>query len=483
MHILRHLLRRGRRFTGRSAAIAAAGLLPVALAACSGVTDSLLDAKDPDIINPGDLRTPSAALAVRNGALDRFRDITGGNESTWLYGGLLADEWGTGSTFVQNDETDLRLVQTDNSVLTDMYRDLNRVRTAANQAISLLNEFYPDSSAAIAEMYLARGFAEMQLAQDFCSAIPLSDATVSPIDFAPPSTTAEVLEVAIASYDSALALVGGETGASAVAVARAASVAKARALLALGPDRFAAAAAAVAAVPTSFKYQHTFSLTTGDNQIWAEPASGLRYLVGDTLEGNARNIRVRNVLPFFSADDPRVPASYILGGTNNADTTKAQDGSSYARVTTLFARSTTIDVLNGIDARLVEAEAALRAGNPGQMLAILNALRAEEHRLGEITYAAGALPALTLPATEAEQVDLLFREKAFWTFARGQRLGDLRRLIRQYGRAASDVFPEGPHYRGGEYGDDVNLPVPQQEENNPLFRDNNGRAQCVTTQA
>ena len=66
-------------------------------------------------------------------------------------------------------------------------------------------------------------------------------------------------------------------------------------------------------------------------------------------------------------------------------------------------------------------------------------------------------------------IDLLFREKAFWTFTRGQRLGDLRRLVRQYGRAPENVFPEGEHYRGGPYGDDVNLPVPQQEENNPNF--------------
>ena len=117
------------------------------------------------------------------------------------------------------------------------------------------------------------------------------------------------------------------------------------------------------------------------------------------------------------------------------------------------------------------------------MLTILDALRAEQHTLGEVTYEAGALPALTLPASEAEQIDLLFREKAFWTFSRGQRLGDLRRLIRQYGRVAENVFPEGPHYRGGEYGDDVNLPVPQQEDNNPLFRDAGGRAQCVNTQA
>jgi hypothetical protein len=66
-------------------------------------------------------------------------------------------------------------------------------------------------------------------------------------------------------------------------------------------------------------------------------------------------------------------------------------------------------------------------------------------------------------------VSLHFREKAFWTFGRGQRLGDLRRLVRQYGRPQDQVFPVGVHYKGGSYGSDVNLPVVTDEGNNPNF--------------
>jgi hypothetical protein len=46
-------------------------------------------------------------------------------------------------------------------------------------------------------------------------------------------------------------------------------------------------------------------------------------------------------------------------------------------------------------------------------------------------------------ATNDAAIDLYFRQKAFWTFSRGQRLGDLRRLIRQYGRTQDKVFPTG----------------------------------------
>jgi hypothetical protein len=80
-----------------------------------------------------------------------------------------------------------------------------------------------------------------------------------------------------------------------------------------------------------------------------------------------------------------------------------------------------------------------------------------------------AMAALAVPATQKLAEDLYFREKAFWTFSRGQRLGDMRRLIRSMVGRQDQVFPVGEHYRGGNYGADVNLPVPQAEENNPAL--------------
>jgi hypothetical protein len=64
----------------------------------------------------------------------------------------------------------------------------------------------------------------------------------------------------------------------------------------------------------------------------------------------------------------------------------------------------------------------------------------------------------------------LFRERALWTFGRGQRLGDLRRLIRQYGRSETDVFPTGAYPNGGSYGDDVMMPIGPDEFGNPNFK-------------
>jgi len=62
-------------------------------------------------------------------------------------------------------------------------------------------------------------------------------------------------------------------------------------------------------------------------------------------------------------------------------------------------------------------------------------------------------------------------------FGTGHRLGDLRRLIRQYGRGSETVFPSGAFGKGGSFGGDVNLPISQDETNNPNF------SQCLDRDA
>jgi hypothetical protein len=122
---------------------------------------------------------------------------------------------------------------------------------------------------------------------------------------------------------------------------------------------------------------------------------------------------------------------------------------------------------SGVDARLYEAEAKLQGGDLAGMMTILNALRQARPTIGVTSIP--ALAALPTPANAADATTLLFREKAFWTFGRGQRLPDLRRLIRQYGRTQDQVFPTGLYFKGGSYGTDVNFPVPASEAVNPLF--------------
>ncbi|MEP6508790.1 MAG: hypothetical protein ABJC63_11240, partial [Gemmatimonadales bacterium] len=139
-------------------------------------------------------------------------------------------------------------------------------------------------------------------------------------------------------------------------------------------------------------------------------------------------------------------------------------------------RDDDVAIVNGVEARLIEAEAQLRSGNAA-WLATLNTLRASFQTLKEptnTTTATASLAPLVDPGTNVAQEDLVFRERAFWLFGRGHRLADMRRLVRPvaqggFGRAVNSVFPNGPYFKGGEFGGDVNVIVPQLERNNPNF--------------
>jgi hypothetical protein len=112
-------------------------------------------------------------------------------------------------------------------------------------------------------------------------------------------------------------------------------------------------------------------------------------------------------------------------------------------------------VLTGVDARLIEAEAKINAGDfAGQFR---HAQRASRVHADDRQQNHPVMPALTnAPTTKDAALAVFFREKAFWQFGRGFRMGDLRRLIRQYGRTQDQVFPVGTWFKGGSFGTDVN---------------------------
>lgn len=487
---MRHFLIRGRAVLTTLALTFAVGLT-----ACDTVRTNLLEATNPSIIDPSSVQSAAGATAVRIGALSRLRVATADGESSWMFGGLLADEWASSSTFVQNDETDQRSIQLNNGTVNGDLRALYRVRTSANQAIVLLKLYKPTAASDttlghpsdIAEMYFARGFAEFQLASDFCNGIPLSDGATGTLG--QPLPVSAVFAAAAASFDTALSLSSNAADAPSLVINRAASIAKARTLLGIGLGNAAAAAALVAGIPTTFRYDVTASLTGGFNTLWDQASSQTRYAVSDSMQGNSRVILVKNAIPFLSAKDGRVPAHYRLAA-NKKDTVKSQDGGTFViSVDSLWGQTTAVALTSGLDARLIEAEAALAANNPSGMMTILNTLRASPLQITAPSptstgthpgWTTPVMPALVDPGNKAAEVALLFREKAFWTFGRGQRLGDLRRLIRDYGYAAdgSTTFPVGQHYKGGVFGADMNLPVTTDEQiGNPNF------SQCLDRKA
>jgi hypothetical protein len=445
------------------ARLAATGLFAAALiispTACGNVKDQLLEPQNPGIVDPSSVNSPDAADALRIGALGYLRTVTAGSESLWLYGGLLTDEWKSADTFLQRNETDQRAIQTNNANINTAYQNIQRSRGYIRDAIEQMVKYLPDSSANRGELFFALGFVEMQMGEDFCNGIPLGLARGGIIDYSDPSytplTDAAVLARALAHVDSGLALITAQTSTRATSLKQAALVAKARILVDQGQIAQAAALVPTSAVPTNYQYLLTFLQTTGDNNLWSFNTSQGRYTVADSFDASGV---IKNALPFVSAKDSRVPI---------ADPKKKGFDGQTNLINYSIARSDPTPLVSGIDARLIEAEGKLAVDDIAGAMTILNALRGSAQTMGSIKTT--VMAPLATPATKDDAVTLFFREKAFWTFARGQRLGDERRLVRQYGRPQDQVFPVGSFFKNGVYGIDVNLPVTDTEKTNPKF--------------
>ncbi len=427
-----------------------ASLLALVLMACS--PEKILDVQDPDIIDPKNANSPSGAIALHAGAIGEFSFAivgdNGGTEGQILVGGLMTDEYMHSGTFPTRLEYEQRKTLEDNGTLTGVFRNLQRARWLSEEAIPRLRAFSPTPASRVAEMFALAGLTYVFAAETYCSGVPFSDPDGTPPEGIPLTTT-EILDTAIARFDSSLAV----TADSSATIRNLARVGRARALLNKGD--FAGAVAAVAGVPSAFVYNTTHTTTTGrqNNGVHFFNWLSRRWSVADTQGINGLNFR--------SANDRRVQWVFDSNAAN--PTGRGFDASTRQfNLLKYPARTTPTPIASGLEARLIEAEAQL-AGNPGGWLTALNTLRSDTLLVKP------ALPALADPGTQVAREDLHFRERAFWLFATGHRLGDLRRLIRQYNRTEDGVFPTGLHFKGGLYGDDVNLPVPFSERNNPNF--------------
>lgn len=452
LHMMMKLTSTRGRALARAAGVSFVMAAAVSLANCS--PDEILSVEDPDTINPSDVSSAAGANAVRVGALARFNLATTGSssptggESLLMLGGLFADEWNNGDSFIARQEIDRRSITEENTFLTDANRQLHRARLAAEQAVALLQQYNPTAPGwQAAEMYFVQAFVVNVLAEHYCDGLVFSSVEGTREIYGEPRTTEQAYTLALEHATAGLALITGTT-ADETRVANALRIVRGRILMNL--NRPGEAVTAVSGVPTNYEYLMRHSIATGQNNgYWSLNTNSRRYSVSNN-EG-------QNGLNFATAGDPRVPV--CLGGSTGCITQRIRDDlSEPLYVQRLWSgREVAVPLLRGVDARMIEAEAQLRTGSFGAALTIMNAAR---------TTVTGLTP-LTDPGTEAARVDMLFRERAFWQFGRGYRTGDLRRLVRQYGRSPEATFPTGAWHKGGSYGADVNAPVPQAERNNP----------------
>jgi len=476
-----------RRVGGRTVAALLGAFALSLIVACDA--DQILDVEDIDVAVPESVDDPTALPSILAGAVGDFGAAWngGGDFNQVTLAGQLSDELHNTETFPTRIENDQRRQSyQSNGSLRDAFYAIQQARASADFAVSSYQRLEQPTNVGVAEGLNISALAYTIMAENYCASVPISTADENlNFTYGQSLSTTQLLEVAVRKADSAFANATATGGAGSAAKrteqARLARIVKARALLDLNrPADAATAIGGEAGVPTTFQYiyKHAETTTRQNNGTWATTVSVGRFGVPDR-EGI-------NGLPFRSdgnlagtVKDPRVPNSVR---TNNG-------GRGFDNATTQFIqqkyskRDTLAIVADGVEARLIEAEARLATDYAGA-LTILNALRTNGplFRLRgylDADQQPALLAALAPAATPAAQVDQLFKERAYWMYLTAHRLGDLRRLIKQYGRGAETVFPTGTYHKSGTYGTDVNTPIPQAEDNNPNFN----RAACVTTQA
>jgi len=410
-------------------------LFAAALAACS--TNDLLNVERPDIIDPGNLQGALGATAYYNGAIGDVAYSQGNFSGLMLMSGLFSDEFIFGGTPPEVRQFDLGAVAVSNSFSQSIYLNLHRGRVSAQKAAAALAAVDP-ADPRIGEMNALQALSTIWIGEHYCSGAPLSDYG-PPIVYGDPLSTEQIFQAAVDLLNTA------STKATDARIVNLIKVLKGRALLDLG--QYAQAATAVAGVPDDFVYQMLFSSSDPRTQ------NNMKAFVFDFDYMSVGNSEGTNGLNFATADDPRVPVQFI--GPSQFDG-KTPD---YQLLTYQTFGDPIIDA-SGVEARLIEAEAALNASDPTTWLAKLNEART----------AWPSLTPLTDPGTASARVDLTFRERAFAMFATGHRVGDLRRLVRQYGRAITVTFPTGAYHKDNlTRGNQASIIIPQTEQNNPNY--------------
>jgi starch-binding outer membrane protein, SusD/RagB family len=455
-----------RRSTRRNAGAALLTLI-VTLAACSDLLNPPLPAgtQDPSTFNneAGAMSRYNAAVADAWDAFVQYARVSG-IFTDELHVAAIPAAGVVGDPFDERILPEFTFVPIGNAAadsVARIYDVIHRSRGSNNEAIGALERFAPDKPGALrAELFAYTAFNEIQLADLFCSGIPLSTLDFGgDFTYKAGSPTTDVYQHAIALLDTARTL-----GADNAEMVNLAAIGTGRALLALG--EYANAAQAVVNVPVDFRFQHPVHWQGNPQDV-----NGIPPIFGAVT---VANLEGQNGLPFLTSNDPR-SASQQTGTSETGQAIFTPNA--YIGVTPLV-------LANGIEARLIQAEAALQA-NDASWLTTLNELRtdntfdtqpnADDPELTDTLWHAGTgnvagLAPLSDPETPDARTDLIFHERAFWLFITGHRQGDLRRLIRQYHRRPENVYPTG-FYQGGlnAYGTDVTAPIPPEERLNPLF--------------
>lgn len=429
----------------------AVGAAVLAISACD--VESIVELHNPDLITPEIVADTANLPTLANGVIYEFSRAYGGFASNASsqgpgmiqYSGLLADEIWHSSTFTTHADIDARGIADTNGAILIAYRYLQRARNLAERSAEQFADSPRANTRLHALMLNLAGYSYIFFAENFCSGVPFSSTSFGgDVEYGEQLTTDQTLDQAISFFDQALTVAQASGSADMLNLAR---VGRARALQNKGD--FAAAAAQAASVPDDF----VFSVDFGPPP---QPQNAVWYFVNSANRLSVASGEGVNGFQYFdrgdedNTTDPRVPVD-SLGVGLGSQVPQYNQG--------LYPdQDSPLPLATGIEARLIEAEDALAGGESGAYLAIVNALR------GDV-----GLPALSDPGSASARVEQFYGERARWLWLTSHRLGDLRRMIREYGFDSEDVFPVGQTVFGSPYGTDTSLPIPFDERNNPNY--------------
>lgn len=508
-----------RSYSGKASRVLAVSSLLTLLSACD-LSRFVSSEGETGVFDPERIQSRETALGLFNGAIVAFREAFAGSPAQ---GGVVrltsmfTDEMMSGVVFgvptlpsaataptILQQTNEIYQVHTrrfpdDKKLVRQMqeavFRRLNLTRNQSADAIHAIRTYTsnlpPDL---IGHMHSIRGWSMIYLAEVFCSGIPLTEYKGGGgFTYAPPVTSDSVYKLAVVQFDSALALFKDS-----INYQQFASLGKGRALLNLG--QYGQAANAVKDVQTGYVFANPYAPSGASSLIstvWSSQNTNPELLIG--TPGDRKGI---NGLPYSSSNDPRIPlvnhprqhATYPT--VYKIPAWLFPKGSPWNGISDRPYNAQLFVVSNGIAARLIEVENQLNSGG-GDWLSALNALRTngvseydttliindngmdgiDTVKVIDTVWKAGAgnvvgLAPLADPGTREDRIKLLYSERAYWLYFTGNRQGDLRRMVRQYGFKQEEVYPTGPvavePFR--TYGDEVNIPVPYSEDRiNPEY--------------
>ncbi len=454
-------LRHGRTLSVRCAPraltrVTVAGMITLVTACRS---DLLAVASPLNVVTGGSLGDSVGAEALETGATGLLAQSYSGKVGGILWTAEMSDEMFAANAMPPQVAPDARSIVPGGPTQYDgVYTDLQQSRIQAEQAIAVLEQHRTAvTDSETGGMFVLAGYSRVLLGETVCPGVPFGTVSrTGALAFGDPLPTDSVFGLAAADFDSALAHAG-----TIATVVNVGSVGKGRALLDRG--RYAEAGAAVSAVPQTFVY----------NMQLPSQLSGFYLAIASTnFFSTVADQKGGNGLSFVAAHDARVPTTTL--GVTSVGTPWVYPLKFPLSVTT----NDPVPLADGVEAELIAAEAALGAHDVAGWLNALNALRANFVALrgpypADTNY--HQLQPLTDPGSDSARVSLTFRERAFWLYGTMHRLGDLRRLIRQYGRSPESVFPTGAYINGTastlfpKYGTNVNFPLGAVEQSNPKF--------------